>query len=430
MSDTVKEIEKKKAAIDFKMVTFSLGGKEYAIDIMKIKEISKEHTFTYVPNAPRYVLGVYNLRGEIIPIIDLRKMLHLSIEEEKKDEEDILILGLEDITLGIVVDSINKVVGISKEQIQEPHPLFGDINIRYISGVVENEGILYIILDVEGIFGKEEVLAETAREEQPQQAGQLKSKLKEINTEELDLQFIKETLETFRSFYVTDLNINWIKRRFTEWKKLRKSENLKLQLENVKDADGFLKPFYSPYSGKLWGGDYRENISKIIEDKPKSIINILNIGCGKGYESFSIACILRGLFPDKGIKVWAADNDLLNISTAPNLILNREEIPEYFFNQDCIEKSPKGYTFKRKIKDLIIFEYHDIINSNEYPLADIIIARDILSFLDRENQIRILTEFKENITEDGILIPGINEEPPVNEWLKLEEGNLVVYKKA
>jgi len=57
---------------DFKMVTFSLGGKDYGIDIMKVKEIAKFSQFTYVPNTPPFVRGVYNLRGEIISIIDLR----------------------------------------------------------------------------------------------------------------------------------------------------------------------------------------------------------------------------------------------------------------------------------------------------------------------------------------------------------------------
>ena len=60
------------SVIDFKMITFSLAEKDYAIDIMKVKEIAKANNFTYVPNTAPFVLGVYNLRGDIIPIIDLR----------------------------------------------------------------------------------------------------------------------------------------------------------------------------------------------------------------------------------------------------------------------------------------------------------------------------------------------------------------------
>mgnify|MGYP000676561961 FL=1 len=71
-SEQLAEEKNKITVVDFKMVTFSLSGKDYAIDIMKVKEIAKAGRFTYVPNALPFVRGVYNLRGDIIPIIDLR----------------------------------------------------------------------------------------------------------------------------------------------------------------------------------------------------------------------------------------------------------------------------------------------------------------------------------------------------------------------
>jgi purine-binding chemotaxis protein CheW len=70
--------------IDFKMVTLSLGGKDYGIDIMRVKEIAKFSQFTYVPNTAPYVRGVYNLRGDIISIIDLRLMFNLPVEEHEE----------------------------------------------------------------------------------------------------------------------------------------------------------------------------------------------------------------------------------------------------------------------------------------------------------------------------------------------------------
>ena len=70
--EIAEERKEKLANIDFKMVAFSLAGRDYAIDIMKVKEIAKAGRFTYVPNTSPFVLGVYNLRGEIIPIIDWR----------------------------------------------------------------------------------------------------------------------------------------------------------------------------------------------------------------------------------------------------------------------------------------------------------------------------------------------------------------------
>ena len=134
--------------IDFKMVTFSLSGKDYSIDIMHIKEIAKAGRFTYVPNTLPFVLGVYNLRGEIIPILDLRLFFNIEVPERVDGKmENLLILNIDDQRFGVVVDKIDKVIGVQKSTIQPPHPLFGDINIKYISGVVESNNRLYVLLD-------------------------------------------------------------------------------------------------------------------------------------------------------------------------------------------------------------------------------------------------------------------------------------------
>ena len=154
--------------IDFKMVTFSLSGKDYSIDIMNVKEIAKAGNFTYVPNTLPFVIGVYNLRGEIIPILDMRLFFNIALPASSSSElENLLILNVDDQTFGIVVDKIDKVVGVRKSSVQPPHPLFGDINVKYISGVVENNKRLYILLDVERIFSKETQEAVAHREEMP-----------------------------------------------------------------------------------------------------------------------------------------------------------------------------------------------------------------------------------------------------------------------
>ncbi len=134
--------------IDFKMIAFSLAGKDYSIDIMKVREISKATHFTYVPNSLPYVSGVYNLRGDIISIIDLRTMFNIpSTKSDKGETDEIIILRLDDYLIGVIVDSIDKVVGISSETIQPPHPIFGDINIYHIliicmSGTIQMTNIM------------------------------------------------------------------------------------------------------------------------------------------------------------------------------------------------------------------------------------------------------------------------------------------------
>ena len=86
-AESAKKVDK----VDFKMVTFSLAGKEYGIDIMSVKEIAKAGRFTYVPNAAPFVRGVYNLRGDIISVIDLRIFFHLPAE--RKLSRSLRLLG-------------------------------------------------------------------------------------------------------------------------------------------------------------------------------------------------------------------------------------------------------------------------------------------------------------------------------------------------
>ena len=197
-----EEKEKNIATVDFKMVTFSLSGKDYAIDIMSVKEIAKAGRFTYVPNTAPFVLGVYNLRGDIIPIIDLRLFFNIEIEERSDDQiENVIIVSVDDNVFGIVVDGIDKVVGIQKSTIQPPHPLFGDINIKYISGVVESENRLYVLLDIGRIF------ANKAKEETTEEAPKLAlSKMPQVTTEQVPVQEVKrQQIPTIREVVQQDV---------------------------------------------------------------------------------------------------------------------------------------------------------------------------------------------------------------------------------
>ncbi|HEC62557.1 MAG TPA: chemotaxis protein CheR [bacterium] len=403
------------------MVTFCLGGKDYGIDIMKVKEISKETSFTFVPNTPPYVRGVHNLRGEIIPVIDFRKMFYLPSENGEYAEEELIILRLEnERILGAVVDSIDKVLSVSEQRIQPPHPLFGDINIEYIAGVVEEEGRLFIILDVDRIFNQP-VAAEP-------QAGTIPEGTKVEVQEDPVFKFIVETLKTFSAFHVSDFNLAWTKERYVEWQKRRESEGKGAQIQSIEDSTEFLKDFYSDSNGRLWGADYKDNLLKLLPETASSTVNIWNPGCGGGYESYSVAVCFCLKYPQSKIKVWAQDIDLMGISTAASLFFTPDSIPQYMLASGFMEEKPKGYTFTQNIKDNIFFEYHDILHRNEYPQADCIVARDVLSFVDPRQQQILLGEFFEKLKGNGILILGENEVISMPGWYRLVEGNVAVYR--
>ncbi|MDR0589400.1 MAG: chemotaxis protein CheW [Spirochaetaceae bacterium] len=415
----LQEQKERVDTVDFKMVTFSLAGKDYGVDIMNVKEIAKADKFTYVPNAASFVRGVYNLRGDIIPIIDLRTFFHLPMDTKDDGLENMLILRIEDRVYGTIVDKIDKVVGINSETIQPPHPIFGDINIKFISGVVEKEGDLYIILDVIRIFTQTDEEKQKPRTPVMQEASpaayftpaETAAPPSPADSESA-LGFIRESLLALKHFAVSPLNDEWLARRFSEWAAARTEPDL--QFKNEAEAAEFLAPFYSPCSEKFWDEDYAAAIKGVLPDLNSNNIQVWNLGCGKGYETFSFGCILKSRYPDGRIKIWANDNDIMAISQAPNMVFDLDEVPEYC--RGFMSRGRNGYVFNQAIKDSLLFEYHDILNENSLPELDIILARDLLSFLSAADQERIIAGFTERLKSRNVVILGRNERLTGSDW--------------
>lgn len=455
MQDTIEDKENV-ALVDYKMVTFSLAGKDYAIDIMQVKEIAKTGRFTYVPNTLPFVLGVYNLRGEIIPIIDLRLFFNIDIPERKDNSvENMLIVSVGDQLFGVVVDVIDKVVGIQRSSIQPPHPLFGDINIKYIYGVVECRNRLYILLDIERIFGARgnekdttvslesvyvntsknlvanSVPANTSSQSQEKEDSVKKESPKEesqdTNRIEQEFKFIVEELQNLKKFYVSNINDEWVKARFEQWVKTKGVDNAQLQSES--DAEEFLKPFWSSCNGTWWTKEYADEVYKLLPDNSAKQIVVWNPGCGKGYETYSLACILKKRYPDSRIRIYAQDVDLLNVSNAP-LISVPASYASDWYEPYLTQKVNGEYTFTQEIKDIIMFEYHDCANSNSLPMVDIVFARDLLSLLPVESQTIVVSDFEEKLKGNGIIILGNNESlGKGSSWGEKTVGSLTSFNK-
>jgi purine-binding chemotaxis protein CheW len=425
----LQEQKERVDTVDFKMITFSLSGKAYGVDIMNVKEIAKADKFTFVPNAASFVRGVYNMRGDIIPIIDLRQFFHLPQEKKTDGQENMLILRINEQVYGTIVDKIDKVVGINHEQIQPPHPIFGDINIKFISGVVEKEGELYIILDVVRIFGQKEKTDDSERSQvtegpyfkSPPAAEQTPEQKASVTDSAIG--FIKEGLLALRHFYVTYMNETWVRKRFTEWS-IGRDKN-ELQLKGASDADEFLSTFMSPCTGTFWDSDYAQAVKNTLPKFDSNSIHVWNIGCGKGYETFSFACILKSKYPDKQLKIWANDHDVMAISQAPNMVYEMDEIPDYC--HDFIVKGKNGYTFSPAIKDLIVFEYHDVLNENPLPPLDVILARDVLSYFEEQEQNKVIESLIEKLKDPGLVILGKNEGLSEVNWTSISKDPVSMF---
>lgn len=142
------------------LVTFQISEEFYGIDIMDVKEIVRVQDIRSIPNAPVYVEGLFNLRGEIIPIISLHKRFHLK-KASLGDDADLLsgfiIIDLDGMKLGIIIDRVERVVAIEAVDIQPPPKMISGIGSEYIQGVVNREEGYLILLDIRKLFSAREL---------------------------------------------------------------------------------------------------------------------------------------------------------------------------------------------------------------------------------------------------------------------------------
>ncbi len=137
------------------LVGFKVGEEEFAIDIMDVHEIHRMMPITKIPNLPHFIEGVISLRGNIVPIIFLRKRLGLPMDEPG-DKSRIVIAEIGENIVGLVVDQVTAVINLSAENIKPPTPLMTQVKQKYVIGVGQLGERLIIILHLNEILSSEE----------------------------------------------------------------------------------------------------------------------------------------------------------------------------------------------------------------------------------------------------------------------------------
>lgn len=136
---------------EIQVVAFNLGKEEYAVDILNVQEIERVLNITRVPRSTNYIEGVVNLRGNIIPIINLHKKFNLQAEGNE-EEKRIIVFQFDDFKAGIIVDEVSEVLRLGKEDIEETGKVYGSINAEHIKGVAKVDSRLLILLDIFNIL--------------------------------------------------------------------------------------------------------------------------------------------------------------------------------------------------------------------------------------------------------------------------------------
>ncbi len=138
------------------LVTFNIGKEEYGVDILHVQEINRMTHITKVPNAPHFVEGVINLRGRVIPVIDLR--LKLKIEKKEYDKNTrIIVVEVDNKTIGFIVDSVNEVLRIPANLTEVPPEMVSGVESEFIKSVGKLEDRLLILIDIQKVIQTNEI---------------------------------------------------------------------------------------------------------------------------------------------------------------------------------------------------------------------------------------------------------------------------------
>lgn len=137
-------------------LTFVLGTEQYGLEILKVQEIRGYDSVTQIANTPEFIKGVVNLRGKIVPIVDLRIKFNLG-KVEYNEFTVVIILNLNGRVVGIVVDGVSDVMALKQEQIREVPDLVASIDTKYIVGLATVETQMLILVDIEQLMSSQEM---------------------------------------------------------------------------------------------------------------------------------------------------------------------------------------------------------------------------------------------------------------------------------
>ena len=150
-----------------KYLTFTLGDETYGVDILKVREIIGIMDITHVPQTSGFVEGVINLRGKVIPVVDLRLKVGMP-EAERTDQTCIIVVDIGDVEMGVIVDRVSEVMDIMPGDIEDPPSFGAQVNTDYILGMGKSNGKVTILLDISKLLSQSDTacITSTASSEQ------------------------------------------------------------------------------------------------------------------------------------------------------------------------------------------------------------------------------------------------------------------------
>lgn len=156
-------LEQQKAIQERKYIVFKLLDEEYGVEVQQVRSIERMQKITRVPQTPEFVKGIMNLRGVVTPVIDLKTRFGLG-QETRTETTRIIIVAVDDMEVGLIVDAANDVIDIRQDAIEPPPEVVGGIKAAYVDGVAKLEDRLLILLNLDKVLNSEEIMQLNASE--------------------------------------------------------------------------------------------------------------------------------------------------------------------------------------------------------------------------------------------------------------------------
>ena len=137
---------------ELQLVVFELAGESYGVDIGQVREIIIMQKITRVPRTPAFVEGIINLRGKVIPVVDLKQRLGLGDERPTSGQERIVVVDHESMGIGLVVDAVSEVLRVPLDTVEPPSPVITGADMEYLEGVAKMDKRLVILLNLDRVL--------------------------------------------------------------------------------------------------------------------------------------------------------------------------------------------------------------------------------------------------------------------------------------
>ena len=389
---------------DLQVVGFRIGDETFGVKIGSVREIVRVPEITSVPNAPDTIEGVINLRGKIIPVMDLRKRFgHSEIQQDKKNR--ILVVELENKLVGLIVNSASEVLKIPPSEIESPGSVFADSESSYVTGVGKLKGRLIILLDISKLL-QTLVYQECGMFFDERRSHFLKDRLQR--------RLKACQLDSFYSYY-----------RLLTSREGR--AELALLLENLTVNETSF--FRNRPQLDLLQKTVLEELLRKKQERRDWTLRVWSAGCSSGQEAYSVAILIcdalayyylrnplpfdmpspKPLIPPPWkLEILASDISYASLRAGQEGLYSEQQMEpvEYTCRLRYFEKSADKYAIKSQLKDLVQFDFHNLKTEFLPRRNDMILCRNVMIYFDEAEQKRLIDKFYNCLNPGGYLFVG------------------------